>query len=163
MANETKKEVKLTKTMLQQYEERLRHMETVERDAIAKEIDTARGFGDLSENAEYKAAREAQSELEGRIAELRNILDNAVIISDEASSEMEGVVGLGSTVKVLDMEFDEEDVYCIVGTHEANPMEARISDESPMGQALMGKRVGEIAEYESMAGTVRFKILDVNR
>ena len=163
MANEGKKEVKLTQTMLRQYEERLRHMEGEERAAIAKEIDTARGFGDLSENAEYKAAREAQSELEGRIAELRNILDNAVIISDEASAELEGVVSLGCTVKVLDLEFDEEDVFCIVGTHEANPMEARISDESPMGQALMGKRVGDIAEYEAIAGTVRFKILDINR
>ncbi len=163
MANEDKREVKLTKTMLQQYEERLRHMETVERDAIAKEIDTARGFGDLSENAEYKAAREAQSELEGKILEFRDLLDRAVIISDDASEEMEGIVGLGSTVKVRDLEFDEEEVYCIVGTHEANPMEARISDESPMGQALIGKRVGDIAEYESLAGTIRFEILDVNR
>ena len=163
MANEGKKEVKLTMSMLQQYQERLRTMETVEREAIAKEIDTARGFGDLSENAEYKAAREAQAELEGRILEFRELLDHAVIISDEASADMEGVVGLGCTVKVRDLEFDEEDVFCIVGTHEANPMEARISDESPMGQALMGKRVGDIAEYESLAGTIRFEILDVNR
>ncbi len=163
MANEGKKEVKLTKTMLQQYEERLRHMEGYERDAIAKEIDIARGFGDLSENAEYKAAKEAQEDLERRIAEFRDLLDNAVIISDEASAELEGIVSLGCTVKVRDLEFDEVDVYCIVGTHEANPMEARISDESPMGQALIGKRVGDIAEYEAIAGTVRFEILDINR
>lgn len=157
------KEFKITQSMLQRYEQELKYLETEKMHEIAQEIDRARSFGDLSENSEYDEAKNAQGELMGRIHELRSILDHAVIIGDDASEIMQGVVSLGCTVKVRDLEFDEEDVYCIVGTQEANPMEARISDESPMGKALMGKRVGDIAEYESMAGTVRFEILDVNR
>lgn len=157
------KEYKITQAMRERYEKELKHLETEKMHEIALEIDRARSFGDLSENSEYDEAKNAQGELMGRIAELRNILDHVVIISDEASEEMQGVVGLGCTVKVRDLEFDEEEVYCIVGSQEANPMEARISDESPMGRALMGKRVGEIAEFEAPCGMVRYEILDVNR
>ena len=157
------KEVKITEAMRDRYEQELRYLETVKMDEIAKEIDHARSFGDLSENSEYDEAKNAQGQLYGRITELREFLDNAVIISDEVTEEMQGVVGLGCTVKVRDLEFDEEDVYCIVGSQEANPMEARISDESPMGRSLMGKRVGDIAEYEALCGTVRFEILAVER
>ncbi len=157
------KEYKLTQAKRESYEKELLYLDTVKKHEIAQEIDHARSFGDLSENSEYDEAMNNQAQLMGRIAEIREILDNAVIIVEEFDEEMEGVVGLGCTVKVLDMEFDEEDVFCIVGTQEANPMEARISDESPMGRALMGKRVGDIAEYEAPSGTVRFQILDVNR
>lgn len=157
------KEYKLTQAKRESYEKELLYLDTVKKHEIAQEIDHARSFGDLSENSEYDEAMNNQAQLMGRIAEIREILDNAVIIVEEFDEEMEGVVGLGCTVKVLDLEFEEEDVFCIVGTQEANPMEARISDESPMGRALMGKRVGEIAEYEAPSGTVRFQILDVNR
>ena len=157
------KEYKLTQAKRESYEKELLYLDTVKKHEIAQEIDHARSFGDLSENSEYDEAMNNQAQLMGRIAEIREILDNAVIIIEEFDEEMEGVVGLGCTVKVLDMEFEEEDVFCIVGTQEANPMEARISDESPMGRALMGKRVGDIAEYEAPSGIVRFKILDVNR
>ncbi|MBP3412792.1 MAG: transcription elongation factor GreA [Oscillospiraceae bacterium] len=156
-------EYKITNAMRVRYMEELKYLETEKMQEIAQLINEARSFGDLSENSEYDEAKNAQGELMGRIAELRNILDNAVIISDEASEEMKGIVGLGCTVVVRDLEFDENEVFAIVGTQEANPMEARISDESPLGKALLGKRVGEIAEYEAPVGTVRFEILSVER
>ena len=156
-------EYKITNAMRVRYMEELKYLETEKMQEIAQLINEARSFGDLSENSEYDEAKNAQGELMGRIAELRNILDNAVIISDEASEEMKGIVGLGCTVVVRDLEFDENEVFAIVGTQEANPMEARISDESPLGKALLGKRVGEIAEYEALVGTVRFEILSVER
>ncbi len=156
-------EYKITNAMRVRYMEELKYLETDKMQEIAQLINEARSFGDLSENSEYDEAKNAQGELMGRIAELRNILDNAVIISDEASEEMKGIVGLGCTVVVRDLEFDENEVFAIVGTQEANPMEARISDESPLGKALLGKRVGEIAEYEAPVGTVRFEILSVER
>ena len=159
MANE----VKITESMRDRYVAELRYLEGEKMAEIAKEIDHARSFGDLSENSEYDEAKNEQAQVARRIAELREKLDNAVIISDEVTEEMRGVVGLGCTVKVRDLEFDEEDVYCIVGSQEANPMEARISDESPMGRALIGKRVGDIAEYEAICGIVRFEILAVER
>ena len=149
--------------MLQKYEKELNYLETEKMHEIAQEIDRARSFGDLSENSEYDEAKNAQGELMGRIAEIRSILDHAVIISDEITEEMQGVVGLGCTVKVRDLEFDEDDVFCIVGSQEANPMAACISDESPMGAALIGKRVGDIAEYEAPCGVVRYEVLAVER
>ncbi|MBR6824951.1 MAG: transcription elongation factor GreA [Oscillospiraceae bacterium] len=154
---------KITQAMKEKYLQELEYLETVKMREIAEDINVARGFGDLSENSEYEEAKNAQGQLMGRIAEIRYILDNAVIIMDEPTEAQEGVVTLGCTVKVRDLEFDEIDVYCIVGTQEANPMEARISDDSPMGKALMGKCVGDIAEYEAPVGIVRFEILDVNR
>lgn len=156
-------EYKITDAMRRKYQQELEYLETDKMREVAELINEARSFGDLSENSEYDEAKNVQGELFGRIAELRNILDKAVIISDEATEEMQGVVGLGCTVKVLDLEFDETEIYCIVGTQEANPMEARISDESPLGRALMGKRVGEIAEYEAPAGTIRYEVLAVER
>ena len=157
------KEFKITQSMLQKYEKELNYLETEKMHEIAQEIDRARSFGDLSENSEYDEAKNAQGELMGRIAEIRSILDHAVIISDEITEEMQGVVGLGCTVKVRDLEFDEDDVFCIVGSQEANPMAACISDESPMGAALIGKRVGDIAEYEAPCGVVRYEVLAVER
>ena len=104
-----------------------------------------------------------QAKLYGRIAEVENILTYAVVFDENAEEDMAGVVGLGCTVKVRDVEFDETDVYVIVGSQEANPMEARISDDSPFGKAMLGKRVGETVEYESPMGPVRFEILAVER
>lgn len=149
--------------MRDRYEEQLRYLEDVKMAEIAKEIDHARSFGDLSENSEYDEAKNEQAQVARQIAEIREILSNATIISDEVTEEMQGVVGLGCTVKVRDLEFDEEDVFCIVGSQEANPMAACISDESPMGAALIGKRVGDIAEYEAPCGIVRYEVLGVER
>jgi transcription elongation factor GreA len=149
--------------MKDKYLKELEYLETDKMREIANDINVARSFGDLSENSEYDEAKNAQGELMGRIAEIRNILDNAVLISDEATEEMKGIVGLGCTVVVKDLEFEENEVYCIVGTQEANPMECRISDESPLGKALMGKRAGDIAEYEAPVGTIRYEIIAVER
>ncbi|MBQ2444839.1 MAG: transcription elongation factor GreA [Oscillospiraceae bacterium] len=156
-------EYKITESMKERYLKELEYLETVKMHEIAAEIDVARGFGDLSENAEYHEAKEAQGHLMGEIANIRHILDNAIIISDEATEDMKGIVGLGCTVKVRDLEFEEDELFCIVGTQEANPMECRISDESPLGKALMGKKVGDIAEYEAPCGIVRYEILGVER
>ncbi len=156
-------EYKITEAMRDKYLKELEYLETDKMQEIAQLINEARSFGDLSENSEYDEAKNAQGELFGRIAEIRNILDKAVIISEETSEEMQGVVGLGCTVVVKDLEFDENEVYAIVGTQEANPMEARISDESPLGRALMGKRIGDIAEYEAPCGTVRYEVIAVER
>ncbi len=157
------KEYKMTEAMRDSLLKEREYLEDVKMKEHAEEINAARSFGDISENSEYDEAMNAQAQTKARILEICEKLEHAVIISEEVSEEMEGVVGLGCTVKVLDLEFDEEDVYCIVGSQEANPMEARISDESPMGRALMGKRVGDIAEYEAPCGTVRYEILGVER
>ena len=149
--------------MRDRYIEQLQYLEDVKMAEIALEIDHARSFGDLSENSEYDEAKNEQAQVARQIAEIREILGNAIIISDQVTEEMRGVVGLGCTVKVRDLEFDEEDVFCIVGSQEANPMQACISDESPMGAALIGKRVGDIAEYEAPCGTVRYEVLAVER
>ena len=121
----------------------------------------ARSFGDLSENSEYDEAKNEQAKLYGRIAEVENILAHAVIIDE--NEDAEGKIGLGCTIKVLDMETEEEEIYAIVGSQEANPMECRISDDSPFGKALLGHTVGEIVEVEAPIGTLRYKILSVER
>lgn len=157
------KEFKMTEAMRDSLLREREYLEDVKMKEHAEEINAARSFGDISENSEYDEAMNAQAQTKARINEICEKLAHAVIITEDVSEEMEGVVGLGCTVKVLDLEFEEEDVYCIVGSQEANPMEARISDESPMGRALLGKRVGDIAEYEAPCGTVSYKILGVER
>ena len=109
----------------------------------------------------YDEAKNEQAKLYGRIAEVENILAHAVIIDE--NEDAEGKIGLGCTIKVLDMETEEEEVYAIVGSQEANPMECRISDDSPFGRALLGHSVGEIVEVEAPIGTLRYKILSVER
>ncbi len=154
---------KLTRDRLRELEKELNYLKTTREKEVAEQIKEARSFGDLSENSEYDEAKNEQAKLYGRIAEIENILSNALVFDETADEEMEGVIGLGCTVKVRDLEFDETDVYVIVGSQEANPMEARISDDSPFGKAMLGKRVGDCVEYEAPAGTVRFEILAVER
>ena len=131
------------------------------RKEVAEKIKEALSFGDLSENSEYDEAKNEQAKLYGRIAEVENILAHAVIIDE--NEDAEGKIGLGCTIKVLDMETEEEEIYAIVGSQEANPMECRISDDSPFGKALLGHTVGEIVEVEAPIGTLRYKILSVER
>lgn len=154
---------KLTRDRLRELEKELNYLKTTREKEVAEQIKEARSFGDLSENSEYDEAKNEQAKLYGRISEIENILTNAVVFDETADEEMAGVVGLGCTVKVRDLEFDETDVYVIVGSQEANPMEARISDDSPFGKAMLGKRVGDCVEYEAPSGTVRFEILAVER
>lgn len=133
----------------------------VKREEIRHAIDIARSFGDLSENSEYDEARNEQAKNEARITELQEMMENAEII-DEAKLDA-AVVGLGSFVKVYDKDFDEEIEYSIVGSNEANPMEGKVSDLSPIGRALIGKKVGETVSVHAPGGVVELKILDVTR
>lgn len=157
------KEYKLTRDRLKELESELNYLKTTREKEVAEQIKEARSFGDLSENSEYDEAKNEQAKLYGRIAEIEDILTYAVVIDETTDSEVLDRVGLGCTVKVRDLEFDETDVFAIVGSQEANPMEKRISDDSPFGRAMLGKHIGDIVEVEAPIGTIQFEILDVNR
>lgn len=157
------KEFKLTIERLKELEQELNYLKTTREKEVAEQIKEARSFGDLSENSEYDEAKNEQAKLYGRIAEVENILSHAVVIDEAAEIENAGIVSLGCTVKVRDVEFDEVSVYTIVGSQEANPMESRISDDSPFGRAMLGKRIGDTVEVEAPVGTVQFEILSVER
>ena len=141
------KEFKLTRERLKELEEELNYLKTTREKEVAEQIKEARSFGDLSENSEYDEAKNEQAKLYGRIAEVENILSHAVVIDEK--------------VRYLDLE--EEATYAIVGSQEANPMESRISDDSPFGRAMLGKHIGQTVEVEAPVGTIRFEILSVER
>ena len=155
------KEYKLTAIALAELEQELRYLKTVREKEVAEQIKEARSFGDLSENSEYDEAKNEQAKLYGRIAEIENILSHAAVIDD--SEDTTGRVTLGSTVKVRDLEYDEVELYAIVGSQEADPDDHRISDDSPFGRAMAGKCVGDIVEVEAPVGTLRFEILAVEK
>ncbi len=155
------KKVVMTYDGLKKMEQELENLKTVRRKEVAEKIKEARGQGDLSENAEYDAAIEEQGEIESRIVQLENLLRNAEVI-DEDVLKMD-VVNLGSKVTVLDVEFDEEMEYTIVGSTEADPMNGRISNESPLGMALLGQKVGATVMADTPDGEVAFKILNIQK
>ena len=128
---------------------------------VAEDIQTARGFGDLSENAEYDAARNEQAQVEARILELEELISNATIVDESAIKH--DTVNVGSQVKVLDVEFDEEIEYSIVGSNEANPLLGKISDQSPVGSALIGSKVGDELTVEVPSGQLKLRVLEVSR
>lgn len=151
------KPVLLTKEGLKQLEDELHQLVEVRRGEVAERIRHARDFGDISENAEYSEAKNEQGLVEGRIQTLESLIRNAVPIEDEPRQR--GVVGVGAEVHVRLDEGDEK--YAIVGAAEADPLHGRISNESPLGQALLGHRAGEEVEWSAPAGTSRVKILAV--
>lgn len=155
------KEFKLTSARLKELEEELNYLKTTREKEVAEQIKEARSFGDLSENSEYDEAKNEQAKLYGRIAEVENILANAVII--EEGEENTGKVGLGCRVRVLDIEMEEEEEYTIVGSQEADPMNFRISDDSPFGRAMVGKGVGDMVEVEAPVGVLQFRIISVEK
>ncbi len=155
------KEFKITSARLKELEEELNYLKTTREKEVAEQIKEARSFGDLSENSEYDEAKNEQAKLYGRIAEVENILANAVII--EENDEPADHVGLGSVVRVLDLETEEEEVYTIVGSQEADPMNYRISDDSPFGRAMTGKTAGDEVEVEAPVGMLKFRILKVEK
>lgn len=155
------KQIVLTYEGLEKLEKELEHLKTVRRKEVAEKIKQALAFGDLSENSEYDEAKNEQAQMESRIVQIENMLKNAKIIDDDDVST--DVVSLGSKVKVLDIELDEEIEYIIVGSTEANPTAFKISDESPVGSALIGKTVGDIVEAEVPMGTIKFKIIEINK
>ena len=157
MANE----MVLTKKGKQEIEEQLEYLKTVKRAEISEQIKVARSFGDLSENAEYTEARNEQSRIEGKILDLENTLRKAVVVDDDAINLER--VGVGTTVRILDVEFDEEETYTILGSMETNIDSGCISNESPVGAALIGKRVGDEVDVQTPGGTIKFKVLEISR
>lgn len=151
----------LTPEGIAKLEQELNYLKTVRRREIAERIKQAIAFGDLSENSEYDEAKNEQAFIEGRIVTLENMLRNAKVIDDEDISTDE--VTIGSTVKVLDMEFDEIVEYTIVGSAESDPFENKISNESPVGKALLGKKIGSEVEVSVPAGVIKLKILEIKR
>ncbi len=155
------KPILLTDDGLKKYENELEELKTVKRKEIAEKIKVALSFGDLSENSEYDEAKNEQGKVEARIVELEAMLKNAKLIDeDELDNER---VYVGSKVKVLDIEYNDEMMYHIVGSTEADPKVGKISDESPAGKALLGKRVGDEVTVEAPAGEISFKILEISR
>lgn len=151
----------LTYEGLRKYENELHELKVVRRQEVAQKIKEAREQGDLSENAEYDAAKDEQRDIEARIEELESILKNAeVVVEDEVDYDK---INVGCTVKVFDITFDEEMEFKIVGSTEANSLAGKISNESPVGQALMGKMVNDVVEVETQAGVMEYKILAIDR
>ena len=155
------KEVILTQEGFDKLEEQLNYLKTEKRTEIAERIKIARGFGDLSENAEYDEAKNAQAENEQAIADLEAKIRNAKIIDSKEIDTK--TVQVGNLVKLLDLEFNEEVLYTIVGSTEVNLEENKISNESPMGKALIGRKKGETIEVDAPAGTIKFKILAIKK
>lgn len=160
MAKEEKKNI-MTYEGLKKLEDELQVLKVVKRKEIAQKIKEAREQGDLSENAEYDAARDEQRDMEARIEELEKLLKNAEVIDED---EIQGdKINVGCMVKLYDLEEDEEMEIHIVGSSEANSLAGRISNESPLGQALIGKKVDEMVVVETPAGNFEYKILSVTR
>ena len=154
-------EVILTQEGFDKLEEELNYLKTEKRTEIAERIKIARGFGDLSENSEYDEAKTAQSENEQQIAELEAKIRNAKVIDSKEIDTK--TVQIGNTVKLYDEEFEEEVIYTIVGSTEVNLAENKISNESPIGKALLGRKKGEIVEVQAPDGIIKFKILAIKK
>ena len=155
------KEVILTYEGLKKLEDELAYLKTTKKIEVAERIKEARGFGDLSENSEYDDAKNEQAEVESRINVIENMLRNAKVVSDDDVDLK--TVGIGNKVKVLDIEFNEEIEYTIVGSTEVDVMNNKISNESPMGVALMGKKKGAKVKVNAPAGELEFKILEITK
>ncbi len=151
----------LTYEGLVKLENELHDLKVNRRKEVAQKIKEAREQGDLSENAEYDAAKDEQRDIEARIEELEKILKNAEVV-DEDEIDLE-VISIGCKVKIFDTEFDEELEYKIVGSTEANSLQGKISNESPVGQALMGAKVGQTVSVDTQAGTIEYKVLEIQR
>jgi transcription elongation factor GreA len=151
----------LTYEGLRRLEEELQDLKVNKRREVAQKIKEARDQGDLSENAEYDAAKDEQRDIEARIEEIDKILKNAeVVVEDEVDVD---VINIGCKVRIYDMEYKEELVYKIVGSTEANSLRGKISNESPLGRELLGKRVGDIVDVHTHSGLIRYEILEIQK
>lgn len=157
---ETKKNI-LTYEGLKALEEELHDLKVNRRRDVAQKIREAREQGDLSENAEYDAAKEEQRDIELRIEEIDKILKNAEVVDDDDVDS--SVINVGCTVKIRDLEYKEEMEYKIVGSTEANSLKGKISNESPVGKALIGAQKGDTVEVETPVGMIQYKILDFHK
>ncbi|MBO5852252.1 MAG: transcription elongation factor GreA [Clostridia bacterium] len=154
------KSVQLTEAGLKKLKAELEFLRTQGRTDIAEKIRVARGYGDLSENSEYDEAKNEQAKIEARIIELEKMLENVELIEEVANTDS---VTVGVTVTVYDVDFDEELTYRVVGPAEADPMNGLISDDSPVGKALVGAKVGDIVTAEAPVGELKFKILGISK
>ncbi|MBE6712584.1 MAG: transcription elongation factor GreA [Ruminococcaceae bacterium] len=148
----------VTEEGLQKLKDELEHLKVVKRKEVAEALKQAKAFGDLSENSEYDEAKNEQAEVERHIAELEDILENIEIIK---STGKKNKIHVGSTVKVYDMEYDEEVTYTIVGSTESDPMDNKISDESPIGKALLGAKPDDEVQAETPGGLLKMKVLEI--
>lgn len=155
------KEYKLSAARLEELKNELTYLKTVREREVADQIKEARSFGDLSENSEYDEAKNEQGKLYSRIAELENILSNYSVI--EEGGHDDDTVRLGCRITVKDTETGDEETYQVVGSQEADPMNGRISEESPFGKALLGTREGDLVVVEAPAGNIEYKVISVQR
>lgn len=155
------KAIKLTEEGLKKLQDELENLKTAGRTEIAEKIKVARGYGDLSENSEYDEAKNEQAKIEARIVELESMLDNVEIIAEKKSAGK--TVTVGSKVKVFDTEFEEEMDFRVVGSAEADPANGLISDESPVGKALIGRKVNDVVKAEAPDGEIEFKIIAISK
>ena len=151
----------LTYEGLKKLEDELQDLKVNQRREIAQKIKEAREQGDLSENAEYDAAKDEQRDIEARIEQIEKILKNAEVVLDEEIDLDK--ISIGCLVRVLDVEYDEEEEYKLVGSSEASSLQNKISNESPFGQALIGSKVGDVVEVEAPAGVIKYKVLSIHR
>ena len=152
--------ISLSKEGYAKLEARLHYLLTTGREENRKEIEIAKGFGDLSENAEYTAAREAQARIEGEILDIQDKLQHCVIVEEDEDAS---VASIGSIVRVFDEEYEEEDEYRLVGATEADPKKLDVSNESPIGKALLGVRKGDSISVETPGGLLKLRVLDVRK
>jgi len=149
---------KMSEKRLEEYKEELVYLQTVREKEVAQQIKEARSFGDLSENSEYDEAKTEQGKLYSKIAEIKNLIENAEIV---VASETTDIVGMGSLVTVKDIEFNSEETYEIVGSQEADPAALKISDDSPFGKSLMDCKEGDTVTVDAPVGTLTFKIVKI--
>ena len=161
MRQKMAKEYKLSAERLEELKQELTYLKTVREKEVADLIKEARSFGDLSENSEYDEAKNEQGKLYSRIAEVENILANYVVI--EENTDDTDIVGMGCKITVKDVITGDEETYQVVGSQEADPMNGRISEESPFGKALLGKAIGEIAVVEAPAGNIEYEVVAIER
>jgi transcription elongation factor GreA len=157
----SEKEIILTQDGLRKLEEELEHLKSVKRREVAERIKVAIGYGDISENSEYEDAKNEQAFIEGRVITLEKMLRNARIINDdEIDTE---TVSIGSKVVLEDLDYGEKEEYTIVGTAESDPSQNKISNESPVGKAILGKKKGSVVEVSVPAGIIKYKIVDIKK
>lgn len=154
------KDIFFTREGLEKIENEIEYLKTVRRKEVSERIKVALGYGDLSENAEYDEAKNEQAQVEDRIAKLELMVRNARIIDEDSLTD--DVVNIGSTVRVKDLEDDEEDEFIIVGSVESDPLEGKISNESPVGSKLIGLKVGDVAEVEVPDGIIKYEVIGIS-
>ena len=159
--SEQEKKIALTREGYEKLEQKLEYYTSVRRNEIAEQIAVARGFGDLSENAEYDEAKNEQSRIEAKIVEMENTLRNCIVIEDEDIHT--DTVGIGNTVKVKNLGMNIDQTFTIVGVTETDPKAMKISSDSPIGAALLGKKVGDTVSVDVPAGNIQLKVQEISR